>query len=287
MTDTSPNTWDQEVDVLVVGSGAGAMTAALRAHDLGGSTLVIEKTDRYGGASAMGSCLLWIPNNHLMSDVGVDDSPEDAWDYLKGTTAGVISEDRLRAYLDNAPVALRYLCENTHAEFAAQPAYPDYYPRVQGSKPGGRSIEPAHFDARKLGDDFMNMRDQNLQMQVMGRLAMTAIEAQAVLTGQPGSMGIFIKLMLKYAFDIPFRFKSKRDRNCAMGNALIGMLRLSLMDRDVPLWLNTSARELIVEDGWIYFIHGWTRVIAEVFHMDIPTSGPEFDELSRIAAATR
>ena len=42
-----------------------------------------------------------------------------------------------------------------------------------------------------------------------------------------------------------------------------------------------------VEDGWIYFIHGWTRVIAEVFHKEIPTSGPVFDELSRIAAATR
>ena len=42
-----------------------------------------------------------------------------------------------------------------------------------------------------------------------------------------------------------------------------------------------------IEDGWIYFIHGWTRVIAEVFHVDIPTHGPVFDELSRIAAATR
>ena len=48
-----------------------------------------------------------------------------------------------------------------------------------------------------------------------------------------------------------------------------------------------QARSLHVEDGWIYFIHGWTRVIAEVFHIDIPTSGPRFDELSRIAAASR
>ncbi|MGD0896758.1 MAG: hypothetical protein ABR915_02910 [Thermoguttaceae bacterium] len=48
-----------------------------------------------------------------------------------------------------------------------------------------------------------------------------------------------------------------------------------------------QARRLHVEDGWIYFIHGWTRVIAEVFHIDIPTRGPKFDELSRIAAASR
>lgn len=48
-----------------------------------------------------------------------------------------------------------------------------------------------------------------------------------------------------------------------------------------------QQRKLTVEDGWVYFIHGWTRVIAEVFHLDIPTSGPVFDELSRIAAEAR
>ena len=48
-----------------------------------------------------------------------------------------------------------------------------------------------------------------------------------------------------------------------------------------------KSRNLHIEDGWIYFIHGWTRVIAEVFHIDIPTSGPVFDKLSEIAAGTR
>jgi shikimate 5-dehydrogenase len=48
-----------------------------------------------------------------------------------------------------------------------------------------------------------------------------------------------------------------------------------------------QARHLTIEDGWVYFIHGWTRVMAEVFHRDIPTSGPAFDELCRIAAAAR
>jgi 3-oxosteroid 1-dehydrogenase len=247
--DASSTNFDHTVDVLVVGSGAGAMTAALRARDQGGRTLVIEKTDRYGGASAMSSCVLWIPNNHLMAEAGVDDSPEEAWEYLKGTTGGIVPDDRLRAYLDRAPQTLKYLVDQTHVEVTALPVYPDYYPRIPGSKPGARSVEPQHFDARHLGDDFLNMRDQNLQMQVMGRLAMTVIESRAMLTGQPGWIRLFLRLILKYALDIPFRFKSKRDRNLAMGNAFIGMLRLSLMDREVPLWLNTPARELIVEDG--------------------------------------
>jgi len=48
-----------------------------------------------------------------------------------------------------------------------------------------------------------------------------------------------------------------------------------------------AGRGVRVEDGWVYFIHGWTRVIAEVFHIDIPTEGPEFDELSAIASSVR
>lgn len=48
-----------------------------------------------------------------------------------------------------------------------------------------------------------------------------------------------------------------------------------------------ERRNLTIEDGWTYFIHGWTRVIAEVFHRDIPVSGPQFDKLSDIAAAIR
>jgi len=48
-----------------------------------------------------------------------------------------------------------------------------------------------------------------------------------------------------------------------------------------------STRDLTIVDGWLYFIHGWTRVIAEVLHLDIPTSGPEFDRLSEIAQSTR
>jgi len=50
---------------------------------------------------------------------------------------------------------------------------------------------------------------------------------------------------------------------------------------------NQAERRLTIEDGWIYFIHGWTRVIAEVFHLDIPTRGPVFDDLCRLARSIR
>jgi 3-oxosteroid 1-dehydrogenase len=249
MTDASAPEWDHTVDLLIIGSGAGAMTAAITAYDRGGDALLIEKSDRYGGSSAMSGGGLWAPNNHLMAEVGIEDSPEEARSYLEAVTAGDVPEERLRAYLETAPELVKYLTEHTHVELEALPEYADYYPRFEGSKAGGRALDPKNFDARFLGNDFLRMRDQNPQMLIMGRIFMTIFEARTLLTRGPGWILLTLKLMLKYAFDIPWRFKSKRDRNLSMGNALIGMLRRSIMDRDVPLWLNTAARELVVENG--------------------------------------
>ena len=248
MEDTDTGHWDHTVDLLIVGSGAGAMTAGLAGHDRGANTLLIEKSDRYGGSSAMSGGGLWIPNNHLMADVGVEDNVEDAWTYLRETTRGEVSEDRLRAYLEKAPEMARYLSEHTRAEFVSLPEYADYYQRVPGSRPGGRCLEPKNFDASLLGGEFLNMREQNYQMLIMKRIFMTVFEARTMLCRTPGWIRITMRLMARYWLDIPWRFKSRRDRNLAMGNALVGMLRRSLMDRGIPLWLNAPARELIVED---------------------------------------
>jgi 3-oxosteroid 1-dehydrogenase len=144
---------------------------------------------------------------------------------------------------------VKYLMEHSRAQFVALPEYADYYPRVSGSRPGGRSIEPKHFSAAELGDEFLKMREQHIQCLIMGRMFMDIFEARALMCRSPGWIKLTMKLMGNYWLDIPWRFKSKRDRNLTMGNGLIGMLRRSLLDRGVPLWLNTAARELIVDNG--------------------------------------
>jgi 3-oxosteroid 1-dehydrogenase len=249
MTDMSSESWDCEVDVLVVGSGAGAMVAAITACDHGGEVLLIEKGEQYGGSSAMSGGGLWIPNNHLMAGVGIQDTPEDALEYLKATTGGVVPEERLQAYVDKAPEMVRYLCAHTRLQMVAMAEYPDYYPAAPGYRPGGRALEPTNFDARLLGDEFLRMRESAVQSLIAGRIFMTIVEARALLTRGPGWIGLTFKLLSRYLLDLPWRFQSKRDRNLAMGNALVGMLRRSLMDRDIPLWLETPARELLIESG--------------------------------------
>jgi 3-oxosteroid 1-dehydrogenase len=241
--------WDHSVDLLIVGSGAGAMTAAIRAHDRGASTLMLEKTALYGGSSAMSGGSLWIPQNLYMAAAGVDDSAAEALAYLEHITRGTVPREKLVRYVDTAPEMLRYLVEHTHLKMQSMLTYADYYPEAPGGKPGGRSIEPEHFDARLLGEEFDRLREPALQELVVGRMSMTATEAHHVLARPPGWIKLTMSMMARYWLDVGGRMKGKRDRCLSLGNALIGMLLRSVMDRKIPIWLDSGAKELLVEDG--------------------------------------
>jgi 3-oxosteroid 1-dehydrogenase len=241
--------WDHTVDLLIVGSGAGAMAAAICAHDRGGKVLLVEKTHLYGGSSAMSGGSLWIPNNHLMTAAGVRDSLEDALTYLQAITRGEVPEEKLRAYAETAPVMLKYLSDRAGLRMQSMLTYTDYYPEMPGGRPGGRSVEPEHFDARLLGDEFDRQREAAVQELVMSRMSMTATEAHHMLARHPGWGKLMMGIMVRYYTDFGGRRKGKRDRCLSLGNALMGMLRRALMDRNVPLWLKTPAREFVVDNG--------------------------------------
>ena len=242
--------FDHSVDLVIVGSGAGAMTAAIRAKDLGGDVLLIEKTELYGGSSAMSGGSLWIPCNHLMLEDGiVDDTPEEALEYLVNTTEGQVSKHKLEVYVEQSALMFEYLHDHARLNMFSMPGYVDYYPEVPGGKPGGRACEPHRFDARLLGDEFYNMREPALQELIMGRVAMSATEAHDILTSAPGYIKMLLKMVFRYCLDIVGRFKSSRDRSLALGNALMGQLRLSLLDRNVPIWLECAFEKFILENG--------------------------------------
>jgi len=223
------------------------MTAALIAKDQGSDVLVLEKGAVYGGSTAMSGGSIWVPNNHLMKRVGLKDSLQEALTYLKTITTGKVSEERLRAYVDNAPQMVKYLEIHSHVRYQVVPGYADYYPNTEGGKPGGgRTIEAAPFNVRKLGKMGIQMRQLPRQARLFGRIMATAYDAHLMLDSSVRGRVRAAKTFASYLLN-PARSFAKTDTRLALGNALIGRLRLSLADRDIPIWLNTSAGKLIVE----------------------------------------
>lgn len=236
-----------ETDVIVVGSGAGALTAACRARDLGNEVLVLEKAPYYGGTSASSGGGLWIPDNHLMRAAGIDDSEQDALDYLLALTAGDVAEEVVRAYVREAPAMLRYLEERTHVRFEAMVHYADYYQELPGARPGGRSIDPLPYRARALGAAFDTLGLPHPQTRVMGLMGYTNQEGAVLLSKAPGWWKVALKLALEYLLDVPGRLRGRRSRRLVMGNALVGRLRHSLDERGVALWLSSPVTAVLRE----------------------------------------
>ncbi len=236
--------WDHETDFLVIGSGSGAMTAALTAHDAGARVLVVEKSDVYGGSSAMSGGTVWIPNNFLMA-AGAD-SRDDALTYLRHLTRGEVDDGLLETYVDASGEMLRWLSANTQARFDTLPEQCDYYPEAPGGKPGSRSIEATPFDGKRLGDAFAELRPPHPQELVLGRYAITGTEARKLVRG---SWWVAVWRMIAYRLDLAARRSGPRDARLTLGNALMGRLRRSMLDREIPLWLGACAQSLVVEDG--------------------------------------
>lgn len=243
--------FDANYDVVIVGSGAGALTAAVTAAAQKQRVLVVEKTGEYGGTSALSGGGIWIPCNHHFRKIGGDDSPEKAWTYLQNAIGPDIDEARVRTYIDKAQEMIEWLEKNSRVRYAVADKYPDYYPHLEGSLAGGRTLDPELFDLSALGNELPKLRMASRGNMLMGKIAWTARQAHKAMSKSPGWRLMIMWLMLRYKLDFLWRKRTgeKRDRRTALGNALIASLRASLLDRGVDLWLNTDCLEMIERDG--------------------------------------
>jgi len=241
--------WDRTVDLLVMGSGAAGMGAAVRGHDLGLDVLLVEKSELYGGNSAMSGGVCWVANNPGMAGEGIPDSDEEGFKYLKHITKGEVPDDRLWLYIRESKRVLAYLHDKTHVRYVPLAKYTDYYPEAPGGRDGGRSMDPLPFDGSKLREDLIRLRRPHPQSQILGKFGITAKEAQAAI-----GVGFTTMVFMAWQMFLYFlrHFKRKRwgrDTKLCAGNSLMGRLLLSLKDRNIRAWLNTSIEELVFEDG--------------------------------------
>nr|WP_293245311.1 FAD-dependent oxidoreductase [Panacagrimonas sp.] len=241
--------WDEEFDVVVVGSGAGGMTAALCAQAHGLSAVVIEKDALFGGTSAVSGGGIWIPCNDDIPRVGGSDSFEEALTYLRTLIGDEVPQANLEAFLRNAPEMVRFLDKTFGLKFRSVPKYPDYYSHLPGGKPGFRSMEPVEFDASRLGAAFDEQRPSFRGTQLFGRIAMNQVEAHQLFSRGKGWIRLMLGMVLRYWLDFSWRRRTPRDRRQTLGQALTGSLREAMQRRGIPLYLRTGLDSLVEEQG--------------------------------------
>ena len=229
----------RECDVVVVGSGAAGMTAALTAAHRGLAVIVVEKASHFGGSTARSGGGLWIPNNSVLRRAGVADTPQAAASYLTHLLGDSVPEPRRRALLGHGPAMLDLVRRLTPLEFAWVPGYADYYPELPGGMPEGRTIEPKPLDGHVLGDEMRRLNPAYISSP--GGLTITAADYRWLNLVARHPRGV-----LKVGRVLGRRVLGalRRQHTLVMGQALAAGLRAGLQARDVPVWLDTPLLEL-------------------------------------------
>ncbi len=222
--------WDLETDVLVVGTGASGLVAAIVAHDEGSKVTVIEKTDKVGGATAVSGGFPWIPNNHLEKEAGIPDSREEALTYMKFIVAGRVPDELVEAFIDNGPKMLKYIEEKAGLRFTIS-QMPDYHAERPGGKVKGRSLGPPAFDSNLLGKWKSRLRQAPVVVFPMSWEDYEKSNAKA----DPKNL------------DYNLLAKNMMKGIVGMGMATIGYLLKACLDRGIEPLMETRGVELITE----------------------------------------
>jgi len=236
-----------QFDVVVVGSGASAQTAALAASAKGAKVVVLEKSEKYGGNSALSGGQIWVPNNSLQRRAGIRDSKELAVKYLKHLDLGRVEDSLIESFVDHASKALDFLISKTQLRPVLRDDLPDYHPEWEGGSQGGRTVDSGVFDGEKLGSHLRNIRHNTLH-HFDGDKHVTSMEYDRLMRGET----------------LP-ELKSRKPSLLGLGEALVGALRKGLLDGRIPLLLMHRAVRLVREGTRITGVEALTKNGRKVF----------------------
>lgn len=243
MNETLP----KEVDLVVIGGGAGGMTAALAGALQGLDVLLCEATQQVGGTTATSAGTIWIPCNTPSREAGYEDSFDDAMRYLDALVPSGDGRKLREAYFRSGPAIIDEIMKRSQVKFVAAGLHPDYID-VAGSRTAGRAMASVPYDGRLLGKEFDRIRAPMKEFMVLGGMMVGKLDI-GHLVGRFKSWASFrhtVGLVLRHASD---RLKYARGTRLVMGNALVARLYASLRDNKVGIAFGAPLQELVVQDG--------------------------------------
>jgi len=227
-----PTTWDGEYDVVAIGSGIGGLSAAITAHELGDSALVVEKSDQVGGVTALSMGEVWVAGNHLAEAEGIEDSVDEGYRYLQTLSMGYGNDLAVLNKVIHARQALKYFEDRIGLRMEVIKGCPDYYYKANDHAVAeGRMLEAIPFPAASLGE-----------WQTKTRLSpqMPYGMTHADIFGAGGTAN-----MMKWDF-AKMGERLSNDERC-LGPGLAAYFVKGALDRGIPLWTGAAAEELICD----------------------------------------
>ena len=241
-------THQHEFDVLVVGTGASGMSAAVTAAHQGLKVLVVEKAPVYGGTTARSGGWLWVPGTRLATEQGLNEPPGAARAYLKHEAGSHFDAARVGAFLENGPKAIDFFTRKTCVQFDMPPAFPDYHAEAPGGLPGGRSMVTRPFDGRELGERIRQLAPPVPELTVFGMMLGSGKELWHFLRAFK-SFESFFYVAKRFGLHFLDVLRHGRGMTLTNGNALAGRLAKAAMDKDIPVWLSSPVQRLLFENG--------------------------------------
>ncbi|WUI30951.1 3-oxosteroid 1-dehydrogenase [Nocardia sp. NBC_00416] len=235
---------DREYDVVVVGSGAAGMTAALTAAHNGLSVVILEKAPYYGGSTARSGGGVWIPGNKALRDSGGPDDREEARRYLHSIIGDVVPAERIDTYIDRGAEAMDFVLDHSPLRMTWVKGYSDYYPEAPGGRAGGRSCEPKPFNAKILGEERFNIHPPYSKAPLNVAVTQADFVRLNLIRRHPKGALRALRVGVR-----TYWAKFTNKHLMVMGQAVIAGMRKGLMDANVPLLLDTPMTKLIVENG--------------------------------------
>lgn len=237
-----------ECDVLVVGSGAAGLSAAVTAGHHGLKVLIVEKEPRFGGTTARSGGWLWIPGTSLAKAWGIVESEGEARTYLRHEAGNSFDAARVDAFLATGPEAVDFFTSKTAVRFDMPLTFPDYHAEAPGGTQGGRSMVARPFDGRELGEHIRDLGPPLPELTVFGMMLGSGKDIVHFMRATKSlTSAVYVaKRLSRHVLDVLLHGRGMTLTN---GNALAGRLARSAFDLNIPLWLSAPVRALTIEDG--------------------------------------